>query len=230
MLRWRIAPHDRYPGVITVHHLEDSRSQRVLWLLEELGVPYAVRRYARDAATRLAPPDLRAVHPLGKSPVIDDDGRVIAETGAIVEYLVERHGGGAMIPPPGGDERLRYTYWLHFAEGSAMPMLVMTLILQRLAAAMPAEAAAMLQATQQGYVDPQRAAHLDLMEAELSRGAWFAGESFTAADVMLSFPVEAAAARGGLGERPRLAAWLDRIHARPGYRAALGKGGPYAYA
>ena len=216
--------------MITVHHLEDSRSQRVLWLLEELGVPYTVRRYARDAKTRLAPPELRAVHPLGKSPVIDDDGRVVAETGAIVEYLVERHGGGALIPSAGTDERLRYTYWLHFAEGSAMPMLVMTLIFQRLAAAMPADAAAMLQATQQGYVDPQRTAHLDLMEAELSRGAWFAGEAFTAADVMLSFPVEAAASRGGLGERPKLAAWLGRIHARPGFQAALGKGGPYAYA
>ena len=216
--------------MITVHHLEDSRSQRVLWLLEELGVPYTVRRYARDAKTRLAPPELRAVHPLGKSPVIDDDGRVVAETGAIVEYLVERHGGGALIPSAGTDERLRYTYWLHFAEGSAMPMLVMTLIFQRLAAAMPADAAAMLQATQQGYVDPQRTAHLDLMEAELSRGKWFADEAFTAADVMLSFPVEAAASRGGLGERPKLAAWLGRIHARPGFQAALGKGGPYAYA
>ena len=216
--------------MITVHHLEDSRSQRVLWLLEELRLPHEIRRYARDSRTRLAPPALREVHPLGKSPVIEDDGRVVAETGAIVEYLVERHGGGALIPPAGSDARLRYTYWLHFAEGSAMPMLVMTLILQRLAAGLPVEAAAAVQGVQQGYVDPQRTAHLDLMEAELARGPWFAGDAFTAADVMLSFPLEAAATRGGLGARPHLADWLARIHARPAYQAALAKGGPYAYA
>lgn len=216
--------------MITVHHLEDSRSQRVLWLLEELQVPHAVQHYARDPRTRLAPPGLRAVHPLGKSPVIEDDGRVVAETGAIIEYLVERYGAGALIPPPGSDDRLRYTYWLHFAEGSAMPMLVMTLILQRLTVGMPPNAVAAIQGVQQGYVDPQRTAHLDLLEDELSRSPWFAGEAFTAADIMLSFPVEAAAARGGLGERPKLAAWLARIHARPAYQAALAKGGPYAYA
>jgi glutathione S-transferase len=216
--------------MITVHHLEHSRSQRVLWLLEELGVPYDVKHYPRDPKTRLAPPELRAVHPLGKSPVIDDDGHVVAETGAIVEYLIERHGHGALIPPAGGDERLRYTYWLHFAEGSAMPMLVMTLILGRLAAGLPGEAAASIQGVQHSYVDPQRVAHLDLMEAELSRGPWFAGDAFSAADVMLSFPVEAANARGGLGARPKLSDWLARIHARPAFQAALARGGPYAYA
>jgi glutathione S-transferase len=216
--------------MITVHHLEHSRSQRVLWLLEELGLPYQVQRYSRHPTTRLAPPELRAIHPLGKSPVIDDDGRVLAETGAIVEYLIERHGNGRLAPPPGSEERLRYTYWLHFAEGSAMPMLVMTLLFQRLSANMPPEAAAQVAALQTGYVDPQRTGHLDLMEAELTRGAWFAGDAFTAADVMLSFPVEAANARGGLGARPRLIAWLARIHARPAYQAALAKGGPHAYA
>jgi len=220
--------------MITVHHLEHSRSQRVLWLLEELGVPYAVRRYPRDPKTRLAPPELRAVHPLGKSPVIDDDGRVVAETGAIVEYLIERHGGAALIPPAGTDDRLRYTYWLHFAEGSAMPVLVMTLIFGRIKAAAPwviRPVARMISDRVMGsYLDPQRVAHLDLMEAELTRGPWFAGEAFTAADVMMSFPVEAATARGGLGERPQLVAWLARIHARPAYQAALAKGGPYAYA
>ncbi len=216
--------------MITVHHLEHSRSQRVLWLLEELGVAYDVKRYARDPVTRLAPPELRAVHPLGKSPVIEDDGRVVAETGAIIEYLVERHGHGTLIPPPGSDARLRYTYWLHFAEGSAMPMLVMTLLMQRLAASMPPDAAAQVTGLQQGYVDPQRVAHLDLMEAELSRSPWLAGEAFTAADVMLSFPVEAAASRGGLGERPNLLDWLARVLARPAYQAALAQGGPYAYA
>jgi glutathione S-transferase len=216
--------------VVIVHHLEHSRSQRVLWLLEELGVPYQVQRYPRDPTTRLAPPTLRDVHPLGKSPVIDDDGRVMAETGAIVEYLVERYGGGALIPPPGSEERLRYRYWLHFAEGSAMPMLVMTLLFQRLASGMPADSAEAVQGLQQGYVDPQRKAHLDMMEAELTRSTWFAGEQFTAADVILSFPVEAATTRGGLGERPKLVAWLERIHARPAFKAAVAKGGPYAYA
>lgn len=215
---------------VTVHHLEHSRSQRILWLLEELGLPYELRRYARDPVTRFAPAELKAVHPFGKSPVIEDGGRTIAETGAIVEYLVETYGGGALIPPPGSDERLRYRYWLHFAEGSAMPMLVMTLMFQRLIANMPPECAATVTGLQQAYVDPQRVAHLDGMEAELERGPWFAGADFTAADVMLSFPIEAARARGGLGERPRLTDWLARIHARPAYRAALERGGAYAYA
>ena len=215
--------------MITVHHLEHSRSQRVLWLLEELGVAYSVKRYARHPVTRLAPAELRAVHPLGKSPVIDDDGRVVAETGAIIEYLVERYGHGALLPPAGSDEALRYRYWLHFAEGSAMPMLVMTLLFNRLSGAMPPEAAAQVTGLQQSYVDPQRAAHLDLLEAELSRSAWLAGDAFTAADVMMSFPVEAAVSRGGLGERPKLLAWLAAIQARPAYRAALAAGGPYAY-
>ena len=163
--------------MITVHHLEHSRSQRVLWLLEELRVPYTVKRYARHPVTRLAPAELRAVHPLGKSPVIDDDGRVVAETGAIIEYLVERYGHGALVPPAGSDEALRYRYWLHFAEGSAMPMLVMTLLFNRLSSAMPSESAAQVTGLQQSYVDPQRAAHLDLLEAELSRSTWLAGDA-----------------------------------------------------
>ncbi len=216
--------------MIVVHHLEHSRSQRVLWLLEEIGAPYEVRRYARNPVTRLAPPELLAVHPTGKSPVIEDDGRVVAETGAIVEYLAERHGGGALVPPVGSDEHLRYRYWLHFAEGSAMPMLVMTLLFQRLASGMPPDCAAMVNGLQHSYVDPQRVAHLDLLEAELARGPFLAGDAFSAADVMMSFPVEAARGRGGLGERPNLIGWLARMHARPGYQAALAKGGPYAYA
>lgn len=216
--------------MIVVHHLEHSRSQRILWLLEELGVPYEVRRYARDPATRLAPPELKAVHPTGKSPVIDDNGRVVAETGAIVEYLVERYGHGALIPPPGSEARLRYTYWLHFAEGSAMPMLVMTLMFSRIAAGLPPEHAGVVAGLQQGYVDPQRTAHLDMMEAALADGPWIAGANFTAADVAMSFPAEVARGRGGLGERPHLTDWLARCHARPAYRAALERGGPYAYA
>jgi glutathione S-transferase len=220
--------------MITVHHLSNSRSQRVLWLLEELGVPYEVKRYERNATTRLAPPELRAVHPLGKSPVITDDGRAIAETGAIVDYLIERHGGGRLIPLAGTEERLRYGYWLHFAEGSAMPPLVMTLVLQGMVKAVPLLlrplARRMADGVRDRYLNPTMAAQLDFMQAELERDTWFAGQEFTAADVMMSFPVEAAASRTGLGGRAKLTNWLDRIHARAAYKKALARGGPYAYA
>ncbi len=220
--------------MLTVHHLNNSRSQRVIWLLEELGVPYEVKRYERDAKTLLAPPALRAVHPLGKSPVITDGPRTIAETGAIVEYLVGAFGQGRLIPSAGTEERLRYTYWLHFAEGSAMPPLVMTLLFNEMPKRTPAlirPIAKMIgSGVQKGYLRPMLDAHLALMEAELGRSGWFAGNEFTAADVMMSFPVEAAASRGGLGGNERLRQWLARIHARPAYQAALRAGGPYAYA
>lgn len=220
--------------MITVHHLNNSRSQRILWLLEELGVPHEIQRYQRDAKTKLAPPELRAVHPLGKSPVITDDGRVVAETGAIVEYLVERYGDGRLIPAAGSDDRLRYTYWLHFAEGSAMPPLVMTLVFDEVSKAAPGlirPIARMISGqVQQRFLRPQIAAQLDLMEAELGKAAWFAGPAFSAADIQMSFPVEVAAARAGLGKRAKLAAWLQLIHARPAYQAALARGGPYAFA
>ena len=220
--------------MLTVHHLNNSRSQRVIWLLEELGVRYEVKRYERDAKTLLAPAALRAVHPLGKSPVITDGPRTVAETGAIVEYLVGEFGQGRLIPPAGTEERLRYTYWLHFAEGSAMPPLVMTLLFNEIPKRAPAlirPIARMIgSGVQQGYLRPMMDAHLALMEAELGRGAWFAGDEFTAADVMMSFPVEAAASRGGLGGNERLPQWLARIHARPAYQAALEAGGSYAYA
>ncbi len=220
--------------MITVHHLNNSRSQRVLWLLEELGVAYEVRRYERDAQTMLAPPELRAVHPLGKSPVITDDGRTIAETGAITEYLVGRYGDGRLVPPAGSEERLRYTYWLHFAEGSAMPPLVMTLVFRSLPRAVPALirpiARRISAGVQQRFLNPTLAAQTELMEAELTRSDWFAGPEFSAADIMMSFPVEAAKQREVLGGRARLLGWLDRIHARPAWIAALARGGPYAYA
>lgn len=220
--------------MIIVHHLNNSRSQRVLWLLEELGVPFEVKRYERDAKTMLAPASLRAVHPLGKSPVITDDGRTIAETGAIVDYIVGRYADGRLIPPPDTDERLRYTYWLHFAEGSAMPPLVMTLLFGEIPKRAPAlvrPIARMIGKTvQSSYLNPMLDSHLALMEAELARSAFFASDAFTAADVMMSFPVEAASARVGLGGYPKLEAWLRQIHARPAYQAALAKGGPYAYA
>ena len=221
--------------MIVVHHLNNSRSQRVLWLLEELGVPYEVKRYERDAKTMLAPPELRAVHPLGKSPVITDGDKTVAETGAIVEYLVGTYGDGRLIPPAGTDHRLRYTYWLHFAEGSAMPPLVMTLVFSAIPPRVPffirPVAKLISDNVQKNFLRPNIDAQLDLMNNELTKSPWFAGTDFTAADVMMSFPVEAAGTRGnGLGSRPKLTAWLAQIHARPGYSAALKRGGAYAYA
>ncbi len=220
--------------MLTVHHLNNSRSQRVIWLLEELGVAYEVKRYERDAKTLLAPAELRAVHPLGKSPVVTDGAHTVAETGAIVEYIVGEFGQGRLIPPADTEERLRYTYWLHFAEGSAMPPLVMTLLFNELPKRAPALIRPIVKMigskVQDGYLRPMLNAQQALMEAELSRSAWFAGDAFTAADVMMSFPVEAAGSRGGLGGNSRLQEWLARIHARPAYQAALRAGGPYAYA
>jgi glutathione S-transferase len=207
--------------MITVHHLENSRSQRVLWLLEELALPYAVKRYQRNKATMLAPPELRQVHPLGKSPVIDDDGLVVAETGAIVEYLVEK-GDGRFGAPAHRDDALRYRHFLHYAEGSLMPPLYVKLVLGRVP---------LLGKTAQKKYQPMIDVHLDYVEAELAARPWFAGKDFTAADVMMSFPLEAAVARAAAAEgRPHLAAWLRKIHARPAYQTALKNGGPYAYA
>jgi len=220
--------------MLVVHHLNNSRSQRVLWLLEELGTPYEIKRYQRDAKTMAAPAELRAVHPLGKSPVITDGDRVVAETGAIVEYLLETYGGGRMLPAAGTEDKQRYTYWLHFAEGSAMPPLVMTLLFNEMPKRMPAlirPVGRMIGKTvQTSYLAPQIERQLDLMEAELGRSAWFAGAEITGADVMMSFPVEAAKSRAGLGSRPKLAAWLEKVHARAAYKRALEKGGAYAYA
>ena len=221
--------------MIVVHHLNNSRSQRILWLLEELGAPYEVRRYERDPATILAPAELRAVHPLGKSPVIVDGGRTVAESGAMVEYLVEAYGGRRLVPPPGSEERLRYTYWLHYAEGSAMAPLLLALVFQRLPLApMPGLFRPLVRrvarAALASYVMPQVNLHLDHIEAELARAPWFAGDGFTAADIQMSFPLEAAATRAEGRARPLSAAWLAAIHARPAYRRALAKGGPYDYA
>jgi len=220
--------------MITVHHLNNSRSQRVLWLLEELGVPYEVKRYERDAATMLAPPELRAIHPLGKSPVISDGDKTIAETGAIIEYIIDTHGQGRLIPAAGTPERLRYTYWLHYAEGSAMTPLLLKLVFTALPARAPGLLRGLVKAiaakAQSGFVDPQLKTHIDYWDAELSKDAWFAGPSFTAADIAMSFPLEAAVSRAGAGSRPKVKAFLDKIHGRPAYRAALERGGPYDYA
>jgi glutathione S-transferase len=207
--------------LILVHHLENSRSQRILWLLEELGLPYEVRRYERDPKTMLAPPELSRVHPLGKSPVIEDQGRVVAETGAIVEYLVDK-ADGRLGPPSNREERLRYRHFLHYAEGSMMPPLLVMLVVRRLG---------LLGRPARKPIQKMLDRHLDWLETELSGRPWFAGQAFTAADVMMSFPLEASRHRAGLDEsRPNLIDWLERIHARPAYGAALRKGGAYAYA
>lgn len=219
--------------MIYVHHLENSRSQRILWLLEELGLDYEVVRYARDPQTMLAPAQLRAIHPLGKSPVVEDGGQMLAESAAICEILVQRYGQDALRLEPGSAEWARHLYWLHFAEGSAMPPLLMKLVFDRIRTT---KAPFFIRPVLRGVADkvgtlliePQIASQLDYIDAELVRAPWFAGERFSAADIMMSFPLEAAAARVGLGAKhPHIAAFLERIHARPAYRRALERGGPY---
>ena len=222
--------------MITVHHLNNSRSQRVLWLLEELAVPYEIKKYQRDAKTMLAPPELMQVHPLGKSPVITDDGVTVAETGAIIEYVLEKYGQGRLVPATSTPERRRWTYWLHFAEGSAMPPLLLKLIFERIKVTpMPffakPIAKGLANRVMTAMVDPNLKRQLDFMEAELGKSEWFAGSEFSAADIQMSFPVEAAAQRAGLdASRPKLMAFLKRIHARPAYKKALERGGPYSFA
>ncbi len=227
----------RESPMLTVHHLNNSRSQRILWLLEELGVSYEIQRYQRDAKSMLAPPELLRVHPLGKSPVLSDDDVTVAESGAIIEYLLEKYGAGRLVPPPGTEARRRFTYWLHFAEGSAMPPLLLKLIFDRVGSGqgMPFFAkpisrgiAAKVKAL---MIEPNLKRQLDFMESELSRSEWFAGDDFSAADIQMSFPVEASAMRAGLdASRPQLMTFLKKIHARPAFRRALERGGPYSFA
>ena len=219
--------------MIIVHHLESSRSQRVLWLLEELGLEYEIKRYQRDPKTMLAPPELKKVHPLGKSPVIEDEGMIVAESGAIIEYLLDTYGQGRLRPQAGTPERLRFTYWLHYAEGSAMPPLLLSLVFLRMPKApMPFFIKPVVKGIAdkalKGFVNPQLRLHLDYMEAELGKSTWFAGNEFTAADIQMSFPVEAAATRSDLvAQRPNLKAYLERIHARSAYQRAQEKGGRF---
>ena len=219
--------------MIIVHHLNNSRSQRILWLLEELGLDYEVKRYQRHAQTMLAPPELRAVHPLGKSPVITDGNLTLAESGAIVEYLADRHGAGRLAPAPDSPERVRYLYWLHFAEGTAQPPSLLKLLFDRIKSRSPLLvrpiARAIADRALGAYVLPNIERNLDFMESELGKNEWFAGAQFSAADIQMSFPVEAYRARGGLDEkRPRLMRFLEKIHARPAYRRAVERGGEYA--
>lgn len=218
--------------MITVHHLENSRSQRLLWLLEELNLDYDVKRYERDKKTMLAPAELKQVHPLGKSPVITDGDRTIAETGAIIEYLVDYRAEGRLKPDHGSDAHLRYIYWLHYAEGTVMPLMVMTLVFGRLSKSpMPLPMRPFGKAigfgVQSQFLNPRIEENLAFMNDELGKHEWFAGDAFTAADVMMSFPLEAAASRSSLDDYPNLSDFLQRIHARPAYERALERGGPY---
>ena len=221
--------------MIVVHHLNNSRSQRVLWLLEELGVPYDIRRYQRDSKTMLAPPELKAVHPLGKAPVVEEDGHVLAESGAMIEHFADRYGDGKLARPHGSPARFQYIYWLHYAEGSAMPPLLLKLLFDKiLEAPMPFFARPIVRRVYQGamsaFIGPQLKLHLDYLEGALANREWFLEGEFSAADVQMSFPVEAAVARGGLDEsRPHLMAWLRRVHARAAYQRALERGGPYGF-
>jgi len=224
--------------MITVHHLNNSRSQRILWLLEELGLPYEIKRYQRDARTMLAPPELLKVHPLGKSPVITDGDITVAESGAIVEYLLDTYGeASGLRPARGTPDARRYTDWLHFAEGSAMPPLVMKLVFQKIKSTpMPffvkPIARGIADKVMASFVDPNLQRQTAFMEAELARSPWFAGAALSAADIQMSFPIEAAKQRAGLSpdKTPRLLDWLARAHARPAYQRALERGGQYDYA
>ncbi len=219
--------------MIRVHHLNNSRSQRILWLLEELALDYEVIRYERDAVTMLAPASLTKLHPLGKSPLVEVDKQVLAESGAIVEYLVDHFDTERTLSPAFDDiARTRFNYWLHYAEGSAMPPLLMSLIFGKLKTApMPffikPVARGIADKVMGSFVGPQLSLHFDYLEAELSTQPWFGGAKFSAADIQMSFPVEAAGKRLGFAKRPKLSRFLDTIHARPAYQRALAKGGPY---
>ena len=224
--------------MIIVHHLENSRSQRILWLLEELGVDYEVKRYERDKVTNLAPEALKKIHPLGKSPVIEDDGKVIAETGAIIEYLVETHGDGSLLPAAGTQERLDYRYWMHFAEGSFMAQLVMKLLFTRMKETKAIFPISLLlknvaDRVLDSYINPNIKNQADMVEALLSKQPWFTGENFSAADIQMSFPLEAMAARAklekGKSAYPKIDEYVARIQALPTYQRALERGGPYAF-
>ena len=220
--------------MITVHHLDNSRSQRILWLLEELGLPYEIKAYKRDKKTMLAPPELKAVHPLGKSPVITDGLRTLAETGAIIEYLVSTYGDGHLVPSVGTEGRFSYSYWMHYAEGSAMTPLLLKLVTSNIRKRAPffirPIAAGIADKLDAALVTPNLTANIDFWEDTLGKSQWFAGADFSAADIMMSFPLEAAASRAGANTKPHIKAWLQTIHARPAYQQALKRGGPYAYA
>lgn len=220
--------------MITLHHLNNSRSQRILWLLEELALPYEVRRYERNPKTHLAPPELARVHPLGKAPIIEDGSLQLAESGAIIEYLVDRYGLQTLGFEPGTEERTRSSYWMHYAEGSAMPPLLLDLVFTEIERArMPffvkPVARGISQQVKRTFIRPGITRHLDYLESELKRSGWLVGDRLSAADIAMSFPLEAADARGFVsGAYPGVRSFLDRTHARPAYQKALERGGPYS--
>lgn len=219
--------------MITVHHLNNSRSQRILWMLEELGVAYEIKHYQRDAKTMLAPASLKAIHPLGKSPIITDGKQTIAESGVIVDYLAQTYGQGQWSPDAGSEAYWQYQYFMHYAEGSLMPPLLLKLVFNKIGSTpMPffvkPIVGQVVKKTNQQFINPQLKLHLDFLESELAKRAWFAGDQISAADIQMSFPLEAAAARGGLDQRyPKLAAYLTKIRARPAYQHAIEKGGAF---
>lgn len=206
--------------MIIVHHLNDSRSQRILWLLEELGLPYEIKHYQRDAQTRLAPPELKAIHPLGKSPVITDGAQVVIESGAIVDYLIRRHGKGRLQPDPATAAYDEYVQWLHFAEGSAMLPLMLKLYVGRLG-----DAGAPLQPR----IQSELANILGYLDHAVSRTPYLMGEALSGADIQMSFIGELAKVQGMTGPHPHLAAWVEKLQARPAYQKAIERGGAYAY-
>ena len=207
--------------MITVHHLNTSRSQRILWLLEELGVDYEIVGYRRDQKTRLAPPELNHIHPLGKSPVITDGDVLIHESGAITDYLIRTHGNGKLAPAVGTADYVTYVEWMHYAEGSAMLPLMLHLYCGRLG-----DAAAPLRPR----IDSETENHFSFMNREMTGKEYFAGDALSGADIMMSFPLEIAQARGVLASYDALSAWVDRIHARDAYQRALEKSGDYGLA
>jgi glutathione S-transferase len=219
--------------MLTLHHLNNSRSQRVLWLLEELGIPYRLERYQRDPKSMLAPPALSAVHPLGKSPLIVDDGRVLAESAIIIEYLIDRYGNGRFGPPPGSDARLDQSYWLYYAEGSLMPLLLLKLVFARVASApapffMKPLVKGIAHKAQASFGEPQLIKQLDYVNDHLKDRPWFLGDSLSGADFQMSFPLQGAKGRVGLARWPHIAAFVDRLEQRDAYRRALEKGGPFS--
>ena len=220
--------------MLTVHHLENSRSQRILWLLEELGLEYEIKHYKRDKKTSLGPPELRAIHPLGKSPVITDGDVTVAESGLIVEYLIETYGNGGLMPATGTPEHMQYRYWMHYAEGTLMPLMLVSLLLSKIEEApvpffIKPVTKGIAAKAMAAYAGPNIKLNLDYLEETLQESPWLCGDEMTGADIMLSFPIEAAATRTSLSSYPALMAFHQRIRVLPAYQRAIEKGGPYDY-
>ena len=217
--------------MLIVHHLNNSRSQRILWMLEELQVPYQIVRYQRES-TMLAPESLKAVHPLGKSPVVEDNGNILAESGAIIEYLQETYDPESRFKPISSDEKLHYRFWLHYAEGSLMPLLMMKLVFSSLGKEpvpwlLRPVGSLLGQGVQKAYLNKQIMTHVRYLEDSLQKNPWFAGQTFSAADIQMSFPVVALLSRGGINDLPNLQNWFKKVQMRPAWQRAIEQGGPF---